>query len=76
MVLPQDLGWMLIHIYHLLTWRMGVGGQQGLERAVEEEVGPSNLDDDVESVEQPFLGPHGSPVLPPKESTYHRSPHR
>lgn len=53
-----------------------MGGQQGLERAVEEEVGPSNLDDDVESVEQPFLGPHGSPVLPPKESTYHRSPHR
>lgn len=35
-----------------------VGGQQGLERTVEE-VGPTNLDDEVESVGQLPLSPPG-----------------
>lgn len=42
-----------------------VGGQQGLERVVEEEVWPTKLDDEVDCDGQLALSPHRSLVPPP-----------
>lgn len=64
--MPQDLGMDVDLHLPPTNMEVEVGGQQGLKRVVEE-VGPTNLDDKVESVGQLFLGPHRSLVPPPEE---------
>lgn len=64
--MPQDLGMDVDLHLPPTNMEVEVGGQQGLKRVVEE-VEPTNLDDEVESVGELFLGPHQSLVPSPEE---------